>query len=245
MRTLLSFLFTGFILISTAQQNTETFYFNFGTADLTKASEQKAIQWIKDFSKQDLSLIIIKGYTDIIGTQKYNNKLSLERAQTIMKLFKGSVAPGIEIKATGLGTSNLLTTKNDEQNLNRRVEIQIFTTRPITAKTAQNQVLNLDAFKEDVMEQRFNIDLSDTVRVTAKGGTSLKIPPGSIQDKKGFIVSGKALLLIKEYYNPSDILLAGLSSASDEGLLQSGGMFKILIIHQGDTMDALTKKTLR
>lgn len=91
-------------------------------------------------------------------------------------------------------------------------------------------------------EQSFHINLDDTVAITAKGGTFFKFSPGTFQTKGNEVAKGNAVVLIKEYYEPSDIVMAGLHSVSDNGLLQIGGMFKFYVVQNDDTMLAETVK---
>lgn len=53
-----------------------------------------------------------------------------------------------------------------------------------------------------------------------------------------------ATLLMKEYYSPGTIVLAGLTTRSGNELLQTGGMVWFRIVQNGDTMSAETKKTI-
>jgi hypothetical protein len=64
----------------------------------------------------------------------------------------------------------------------------------------------------------------------------LRFPPGAFRTKKAVPAIGPAEILLQEYYTPSDILLAGLQSNSDAGLLQTGGMLRIFVIQGSDTI---------
>lgn len=63
-----------------------------------------------------------------------------------------------------------------------------------------------------------------------------------MQTKNGNPVAGMVEIKLKEYYDPGDILLSGMHSVSDEGLLQTGGMFTVLITQGTDTLSEKVKK---
>ena len=69
----------------------------------------------------------IQGYTDNIGTEEFNQELSLKRANTVLNYL---VAKGISAKrltATGYGGNNPVADNSKEsgRSLNRRIEFKI------------------------------------------------------------------------------------------------------------------------
>ncbi|MFT3705157.1 MAG: OmpA family protein [Agriterribacter sp.] len=224
-------------LYSTAQQKKSiTFYFNYASEKLTEASQREIEVLVKDFEVRCPLAITIKGYTDKNGSDAYNQALSSRRAQAIYKILQPHLPDSASVKTLFYGENFLLTDINNEQPVNRRVEL-------IVEYTAEEEpVTELQPYIEDVEEQRFSMNLDDTAYIKAKDGTCIKIPPGSIQDNNGIIRKGEAQLIIKEYYKTSDILLSGLHSFSNEGLLQTGGMIQLTIIQNGDTMSKQTQK---
>lgn len=233
-------------LYCTAQQKTHTtLLFEFGTTTLTEDSKQKLATLIQQLQQKLPASISIDGHTDKVGKEAVNKTLSANRAELIAQSVRTALPETISITSNSHASANLLTDKDEEQHLNRRVEIIIYTKPQQTAASAtEAPVVELQPFRKDVEEQRFNINLDDTVEITAKEGTYLKIAPGSIQNKQGKIATGWADLIIKEYYQPSDIMLAGLQSISKDALLQSGGMVNMIIVQRGDTMQTKTKKKI-
>jgi hypothetical protein len=244
MRTLLSFAIALCCFYSKAQQQT-TLLFEFGTTTLTEDSKQKLASLMQQLKQKPPASITIDGHTDKAGKETFNRTLSANRAEFIERALKAELPETIQLTTNSHASANLLSNKDEEQHLNRRVEIIVYyNTGEPTTTTSEEKFLELQPYKKDVAEQRFNVNLDDTVEITAKEGTYLKIPPGSIQNKQGKIATGWAELIIKEYYKPSDIVLAGLHSMSKDGLLQSGGMVNMIIIQDGDTMQTKTKKKI-
>ena len=83
---------------------------------------------VKEYNK---TTIIVSGYTDSIGSNAYNQRLSEDRAQSVADfLVNKQVNPG-RIELVGLGEKNPVASNATSQgrSLNRRVEITLF---PIT-----------------------------------------------------------------------------------------------------------------
>lgn len=81
-------------------------------------------------------VIVVQGHTDPMGSAALNQRLSLERAQTVSRILVNSGLPARQVRAEGLGSSQLLVkdcqqmakTRDARLNCNRpnrRVEITV------------------------------------------------------------------------------------------------------------------------
>ena len=81
-------------------------------------------------------VIVVQGHTDPMGSVALNRRLSLERAQTVSRILVNSGLPARQLRAEGLGSSELLVkdchqvakTRDAKLNCNRpnrRVEITV------------------------------------------------------------------------------------------------------------------------
>jgi hypothetical protein len=81
-------------------------------------------------------VIVVQGHTDPMGSAELNRRLSLERAQTVSRILVNSGLPARQLRAEGLGSSELLVkdcqqvakTRDARLNCNRpnrRVEITV------------------------------------------------------------------------------------------------------------------------
>jgi hypothetical protein len=224
-----------------AQIETQTvLYHGYNKIKLTEDSGQALTEFIKQLKQLDIVSISVKSYTDKAGTSQYNNQLSKQRNLYVLHELQTQLPTEIKYGSGYFGEDSLLTLNDQEQEKNRRTIVTvIYLNKPEATVT---QVTKLIPYTEDVQEQRFHIDLDDTVTVTAKEGTFIKFASGTFKNKRSELAKGKATLLIKEYYKPSDILLAGMHTVSDGGLLQTGGMFKLLVVQNQDTMLTETQK---
>jgi hypothetical protein len=239
MKRLYSFLFFAIAFSNSIAQVPiqKVLYHEFGKSELTQASLHEFEQVVQQIQQMDIRAVSVKSYADKVGTSEYNKQLSQRRSLFVVQMLQRVLSRQVSYDVSHFGKDSLLTLNDWEQDKNRRTEIRIlFNTLDIKV-----QVTNLVPYEEDVPEQGFEIDLDDTVVVTAKEGTFIKFAPGSIVTKNNEVAKGKAQLLIREYYKPADILLSGMQSISDNGLLQTRGMLKVFIVQNGDTMKSETK----
>lgn len=214
-----------------------TVYFDFNKAEPSAAAFTSLKPFLDKISTLRITSVNIEAHTDKQGSNAYNENLSKARMEMVMKLVQDRIRPTVPITTSYWGEDKLLTVADEQQTLNRRVVI-VVTYEDEPVKPAEK----LEPFFEDVETQRFPVDLDDTIFIKAKEGTTLRIPPGSIQTIKGVLAKGKAEILIKEYFQPGDIILSGLNTVSKQGLLQTGGMFRMVVVQGTDTMATKTKK---
>ena len=101
--------------------------FEFDSAILQESSYQ-AIDSLANFLKENPSINIeISGFTDNSGTEEHNQKLSLDRANSVKEALINKGIEAIRMTAVGYGSGNPLKPNDTEENkaLNRRVVIII------------------------------------------------------------------------------------------------------------------------
>lgn len=76
-------------------------------------------------NRSDIRKIIVRGYTDTSGGEKYNLKLSQERANAVRKFLIAQGIPANKIRAEGYGKTDLLVKTPDgvREAQNRRAQI--------------------------------------------------------------------------------------------------------------------------
>lgn len=102
--------------------------FTFGKAQLLNASRVTMIQLAALISKNPSTIFVIEGHTDGIGSEDYNDVLSLQRAASVREWLKSNGIPieNVYLRACGSRRPLVDTTGSvDEQKLNRRVEIHM------------------------------------------------------------------------------------------------------------------------
>ncbi|AWX13536.1 plastocyanin [Mergibacter septicus] len=114
------------------------FLFNFDSAEISEKGEEKLSQIAFDltslrFKAIDPKHIKIEGYTDRLGSDEYNNKLSAQRANNVKDFLIKQGVPADKIIAVGLGKDHQIKACQNETGEelreclrpNRRVVISV------------------------------------------------------------------------------------------------------------------------
>lgn len=101
--------------------------FDVGKSDLYPGSYDRLRRLSETLNKYPKSSIGVKGHTDSMGGESYNQTLSEQRADRVSRFFEGEgVAPN-RLRATGFGESMPVASNETAsgRSQNRRVEIEI------------------------------------------------------------------------------------------------------------------------
>ena len=100
-------------------------FFDWDRADLTARARQVVAEAAKATTRVQVTRIEVNGYTDTSGTVKYNQGLSVRRAQTVANELVRDGVPKQAISIQGYGQTRLLVPTADgvREPQNRRVEI--------------------------------------------------------------------------------------------------------------------------
>ncbi len=99
-------------------------YFDFDKSNLSTVSKNEMRKFINE-NKNKINRYLVIGHTDTMGTNAYNDYLSLDRAKTIKKLLINLGIKSQNIKIFGKGEKDLKVKTKDEtpHPVNRRAEI--------------------------------------------------------------------------------------------------------------------------
>lgn len=106
----------------------ENIEFEFGSDQLTQGS-YRALDQIAATLKNDNSTVRlnIAGYTDYVGTEEFNQTLSVKRANAVKRYLLSKNVPSSSVTIIGYGEKNPIGPNNTSEGreLNRRVEFQL------------------------------------------------------------------------------------------------------------------------
>ena len=102
-------------------------YFLEGRDELTSESREEVNKVIGELKQRPLPDIVVIGHTDTVGTDEFNDRLSLARARRLREMLVFLGIPAERIEAAGRGKRELLvpTEENVSEPRNRRVEINV------------------------------------------------------------------------------------------------------------------------
>jgi outer membrane protein OmpA-like peptidoglycan-associated protein len=101
--------------------------FRFDSAELTELGKGKVYLLAKQIKEKGDVVVAIEGHTDAIGTDEYNQKLGMRRAERVMKELADLGIDGSRLTVASFGKSTpLIDDKADwARAVNRRVEFRI------------------------------------------------------------------------------------------------------------------------
>jgi OOP family OmpA-OmpF porin len=115
--------------------------FDFDKAVLKPAGKEKLDDLASKIEGMNVEVVVATGYTDKIGSDKYNDRLSLRRAQAVKAYLVSKGVPANKIYTEGKGKRNPVKTDCNQKNRkaliaclapNRRVEVEVVGTQKAT-----------------------------------------------------------------------------------------------------------------
>jgi hypothetical protein len=204
-------------------------YFASNSSVLRINDIDKLNELIKNYSENSL-YITLTGYTDTVGTNTYNLRLSQQRVNAVKNYLLKHAVPSSSIDTIFHGESDIA---GNNGFYNRRVEISI-----IDKSKKEKQSLTYQQFLNELkpVKQVFNIYADSAIFIEGSKGTLLHIPKNAFEYTNGWEVTGRITLELTEYYSISDYFSNKLTTTSAKGLLSSGGMIYINVFKNGNAV---------
>ncbi|MEO8147543.1 MAG: OmpA family protein [Bacteroidia bacterium] len=201
-----------------------TLYFASNSATLERNETQKLLELISQLKNSKVyAEIIIDGYTDKDGSNDFNLRLSEQRAKIITKVFVDNGISRELINENYFGERKPVSSNEvaDGKSKNRRVEILL------RQYEFSNTAELMSALNMDTVEI-FIVDASQPIDIKAKHGTRFTMNANCFMTESGkeFDIK-KVRLEVREIKTVQNAIANNLLTQSSEGVLQSGGMFKI------------------
>lgn len=221
--------------ISARAQQTVMELVHFATASsvLSENEKSKLDKLVQSMEGKKIVSISVLGHTDNAGSIEYNQQLSSQRANVVSTYLEGKLNAKITIGFRGEATPVAMNQNENGKQLNRRTEIIIVLAPPAPAPPP----VQVQSFREEKELQIFSAVINnDTIRIQAKEGSALKIPPGSLRYKDGRAATGEIQVLIREYLNVGDMVLAGMYTEYKDGFLETRGTIDFQIKQNEDSI---------
>lgn len=105
--------------------------FDFDKSVVKPAGKQALDALVADLSKMDVETVIAVGHTDAIGSNEYNQALSIRRVEAVKAYLVSKGIPADQIKTEGRGETQPVASNQTREGRakNRRVEIEVVGTQ--------------------------------------------------------------------------------------------------------------------
>lgn len=231
MRLLLPLLF-GLISSNLFGQNT-TLYFEKDGYTLDAQDKTILNQLMVKIRKEDNhNQIAIIGHTDTDASDKYNEKLALNRARSVENyLKKNKINNRLALLSKGEKNTVNSNATEDQKKWNRRVEI-ILNYNPFGA-TGRQFSNHFHQYYEEA-PQIFTINPNEGDTLITRQGIEVTIAPRSFKTNK---FATPINIHIREFTNKDHFIKSGLMTmTTDNRLLESRGMVNISALQEGDSV---------
>ncbi|MGH1338103.1 MAG: OmpA family protein [Aureispira sp.] len=220
-----------------------TFYFETANQVFNQA-DQAILETVLTYSQDNPEKkIIIQGHTDNRGSNQSNLVLSKERANSLMEqlIQMGISSKRLQVKAFGAKYPLYSNQYESGRKFNRRAEIFI--------TNKEKKIYFTQLYKNNRLKAQMRPDPAQFVIKnpkketfwTTEKGTKIYVPANAFKGGNNQGVT----LQFREAYAFSDMLLYGLSTTSNQGLLTTGGMFELVAKNaQGKALELRPSKQI-
>jgi hypothetical protein len=228
-------------------------YFDFGKYELRQQSKVTLDDLLDKVKIKDIVQIEIIGHTDGDGDDRFNLKLSQNRATSVRKYLVSKGISNDRITCEYFGESQPTATNENEdgKQKNRRVEIVISykekakiiqtaipeTKEDVLLEKSGTKVLELSYSVNREYIQTFKVSANNKIVIKGEQGTTIRIPENAFVDEKYNLVTGEISIELVEIYTKSDMILNNIQTTSNGKLLETSGMIYIRAISKNVDVD--------
>ncbi|MCB0326863.1 MAG: OmpA family protein [Bdellovibrionales bacterium] len=117
----------------------EGIFFDYNDSSITRESYGVLDRAAQIFKRYEQLKFIIEGYTDSLGQESYNQKLSLQRAQSVQNYLiqRGIPSSRMQIKGYGESRPRASNDTEDGRALNRRIEFNIWNLNDVKSQLSR------------------------------------------------------------------------------------------------------------
>lgn len=211
----------------------ELVHFATASSTLSDVEKSKLDKLVLSMEGKKIVSVSVFGHTDNAGSIEYNRQLSEQRARTVSAYLENKLGVNVSTDFKGETSPVAMNQNENGKQLNRRTEILIKFSTPAPAP----KPMQVQPFREEKELQVFSAMINnDTIRIHAKEGSALKIPPGSLRYKDGRAATGEIQVLIREYLNVGDMVMAGMYTEYKEGFLETRGTIDFQLKQGNDSL---------
>jgi len=228
------------ILSAQSQNKHYRVHFKVDEYQLDDADRTMLNELIREYRQNRYCEINVSAHTDADAGDAYNMKLSQNRAQSVIAYLTQNGVNSKLIASGWYGERKPDASNGSEEGKseNRRVDLQM-------------RIYNFNTVGELLQRvappsvQTFTVSTTQESKIVGKDGTILTIPKDALQTKDGKpVTSDNITIELQEFLKPSDAAFHQLSTVCWGRLLESGGMFTIKAMADGQELELRKGKQL-
>ena len=217
-----------------------TVYFNSDQHQLSAEAQKILLRTLNDLKGAETYQVKIQAYTDDEGSNAYNQALGQRRADAVLAYLDSLGLETQNAKLNNYGEQKALADNSTVENRpkNRRVDVYI---QAVFNENFQSLLSKLN----QTQTYSYSISSTKSTCLLTHQGTFLMIPAHAFVHANGKpVAEGEVTLQIQEYYQLSDMLMAGLNTSSNYKLLATGGMLNLKALAQGQELQLAPQKEI-
>ena len=199
------------------QAQSQHILFATNSCELKKNSMDSLDEWTKKHTSDKDMLFRVQGFADSRNSDNYNKELAAKRSHVVAEYLRRNGFSNVFEQSFGEGNPVCDEVTPECLALNRRVEIWT---------NGKDDVLSLADYFGRKPAQVFYINPKTENQIQGKEGTKVVIPAFAfkLNDKT---VHDTVRIELTEFYNKGEMLLNGLTTKADDGLIESAGTVHI------------------
>ncbi|MFM9984613.1 MAG: OmpA family protein, partial [Flavobacteriales bacterium] len=200
-----------------AQAQSQHNLFATNSCELKKNAMDSLDAWTKNHTADKDMLFRVQGFADSRNSDDYNTELAAKRSKAVAEYLRKNGFSNVFEQSFGEGNPVCNEDTPECLALNRRVEIWT---------NGKDDVLSLSDYFGKKPAQVFYINPKIENQIQGKEGTKVVIPAFAFElnDKT---VHDTVRIELTEFYNKGEMLLNGLTTKADDGLIESAGTVHI------------------
>lgn len=229
-RILIALVFAVFLNTFGQSQFEAKIYYPSAQSHLIK-THKAAIQNVLDSLPLDSNYqIVIRAYSDSIGKKEHNKILSQQRANGVFNFLKSKNVLAKNVKMEFYGEDrNFRDSEFLKPELDRLAVVTLILPKKDEVWEAYMGPRLRNFYKNsNIEEDVFLIHTDSDTTIRCSGGTLLKIKKNSLIQNNIQLKNQVVEFRIKEVFSKSEMILENLSTTSNDRILESAGMLRIV-----------------
>lgn len=232
---ILVLLLLGFYLNGYSQQDFQTtIYYKTGESNLSSNDKKEIDGLLQNVPAKQEYYLMIKAYTDSVGSFQNNLNLSEARGKEIVSYLRTNNIPleNIQMQFYGekrkLRSSSLIIPKMDRMaSLELMIPEKVMEKAQVIWSSYEGPRISNFYKKSKIDGDEFLINTDADTLIRCSGGTVIQISKNTFEQNGKSLRNQTVIINVREVFKKSEMILENLTTQSGGRLLETGGMLHI------------------